>query len=341
MENKDNTNFWRQTAISAEFVRINAELQKGARIISINGTTANSAKSLILWMLQRKTKKTFVVVSDSNGDLETWNGDICAVADFDSQSANRTDNLQVWSVPSSDNDIYAGVSPHPETMERRALTFWKLTREKPDFLLLTARSLVARTVTPDELKNLGAFLKRDEDFAPEFLIEKLAACGYVKSEPVNGLGQFSSRGGIVDVWSPDCKSPVRIEFFGDTVDSIREFDAETQLSTGQLSEISFAPMREFAASPQDFRDWAVLANEKFEDERFARAIQDRAEFAENGESFSGWEYLLPLLNTRKGSVFDYLPKDCVLIFDEPATVENNLTTFYQTLTRRFIEIDKA
>ncbi|MBC7796104.1 MAG: DEAD/DEAH box helicase, partial [Pyrinomonadaceae bacterium] len=55
----------------------------------------------------------------------------------------------------------------------------------------------------------------------------------------------------------------------------------------------------------------------------------------------GWEYLLPLLNTRKGSVFDYLPKDCVLIFDEPATVENNLTTFYQTLTRRFIEIDKA
>ena len=56
------------------------------------------------------------------------------------------------------------------------------------------------------------------------------------------------RGGIVDVWSPDAENPVRIEFFGDTVDSIREFDAETQLSTNQLKEISLAPMREFAAT---------------------------------------------------------------------------------------------
>ena len=60
---------------------------------------------------------------------------------------------------------------------------------------------------------------------------------------------------------PAADSPVRIEFFGDTVDSIRQFDAETQLSTGQLKEISIAPMREFAATAKDFKDWAFFARE--------------------------------------------------------------------------------
>jgi transcription-repair coupling factor (superfamily II helicase) len=134
--------------------------------------------------------------------------------------------------------------------------------------------------------------------------------------------------------------PVRIEFFGDTVDSIREFDPETQLSTEQLKETSIAPMREFSATAKDFKDWAFFARERFEDEKFSRALKDRTQFAKEGEDFSGWEFLFPLVNPRSSSVFDFL-ENYVLIIDEPSIIEQSLSTFYEKLDNRFAEITEA
>ena len=165
-------------------------------------------------------------------------------------------------------------------------------------------------------------------------MERLAAAGYVREDPIGNIGQFSVRGGILDVWSPDADSPVRIEFFGDTVDSIRVFDPETQLSTERLKETSIAPMREFAATEKDFRDWAFFARERFEDDVFSRSLRDRTDFADEGESFSGWEFLMPLVKPRKATVFDYL-KDAIFVIDEPAIVENTLAALYDNLKRRY------
>jgi transcription-repair coupling factor (superfamily II helicase) len=172
------------------------------------------------------------------------------------------------------------------------------------------------------------------------LIEKLVASGYVREEPIKNIGEFSVRGGILDVWSPTAEMPVRIEFFGDTVDSIRQFDAETQLSVGQLKEIAIAPMREIAAASKDFTDWAFFARERFADEKQARAVRDRNEFAAEGESFSGWEFLIPLVKPRRSSLFEYL-KDAVFVVDEPGIVEQSLGTFYENLGSRFAEITAA
>jgi transcription-repair coupling factor (superfamily II helicase) len=162
----------------------------------------------------------------------------------------------------------------------------------------------------------------------------------VREEPIKSIGEFSVRGGIVDVWSPTQDFPVRIEFFGDTVDSIREFDAETQLSIGQLKEISIAPMREFAAASQDFNDWSFFARERFSDEKFARALKDRTQFADEGESFSGWEFLFPLVQKRDSSIFDFL-KDAIFVIDEPVTIEQSLGNFYESIEKRRAEIIEA
>ncbi len=338
------------TETTNELKRLLGEIKRETRVISLGGLTSISAKAFVLAELQRAAAKTFVVVADTNKDLDCWE---CDLRFFNDQGGTQNDEKNdsktsshgvsrssFLVLPSFETDVYSGVSPHAETLEKRALALWNLSFAQPSFLVASAKSLISRTVSPAEIKELGAILRRDEDFSPDELIEKLVAAGYVRAEPLASIGEFSVRGGILDVWSPTAENPVRIEFFGDTVDSIREFDAETQLSIGHLKEISIAPMREFAATDKDFRDWSFFARERFADEKSARALKDRTDFADEGESFSGWEFMISLVNQRKSSVFDYL-KDAVFVVDEPLIAEQTLENYYDNLRARHHEITEA
>jgi transcription-repair coupling factor (superfamily II helicase) len=323
---------------SAEFRRVLDQINRGARVISISGLVAGPARALVLAALQRQTAKHFALVVPAQRDLENWERDIgfwyCAL-----RGTNECGDA-VAVLPSSESDPYAGGSPHAETLERRALALWRLARRPQDFLLLTSRALARRTVAPSDLMKAGAVLRRDEDASPEELVDKLVASGYVREDPVGAIGEFSMRGGILDVWPPGHGAPVRIEFFGDTVDSIREFDPETQLSTTQLTQVEIAPMRELIARPSDFREWAAQARARWHDPRFARSMRDRTDFADEGEDFPGWEWLISIVRERNASIFDYL-NTAVLVIDEPVAVENFLVDAFQTLEQRYAENDAA
>ncbi len=319
-----------------EFQRVAHEIARGARVVSISGLVSGSARALALAALQRETGKLFAIVTQSNRDLEPWEDDLrfwyCALA-----GAKECDN-EVLILPSSESDPFAGSSPHPETLERRALALWRLLHARQDFVVLTARALARRTVTPDEVRAAGAILKRSDTYSPEELVDGLVAAGYVREDPVGAVGEFSMRGGILDVWSPGQQRPVRIEFFGDEIDSIRSFDPDTQLSTGQLNEIAIVPMRESTVRSADFIAWAEAARDRWRDSRYARALLDRTVFADEGESFAGWEWLLPVVRPRRGSIFDYL-KDAIFIIDEPSITETYLGETFQTLAERYAQTD--
>ena len=332
------------TETTSEIARLRKQISAGEKTIALSGLTSTASKAFVLSKLQNETNKTFVIIADSNKELENWECDL-SFWDTEKESPDAPHlrvpvSPRLLTLPSFETDIYSGVSPHAETQEKRALALWHLAFQKPDFLIVSAKSLITKTPAPNAVKKLGANLKLDEDFPPADLIEKLIASGYVRDEPIKNIGEFSVRGGILDVWSPTQNFPVRIEFFGDTVDSIREFDAETQLSVGHLKEISIAPMREFAASDKDFKVWAELARERFSDEKFARNLKDRTDFADEGEDFSGWEFLFPLVQNRNESVFDFLT-DCVFIIDEPPVIEQTLANFYENLNNHFSEITEA
>lgn len=328
---------------SAQCRRVVNEINRGARAVSISGMVAESARALALVALQREVGKQFVVVLAAQRDLESCERDIgfwyAALHGTDENSA------AIAVVPSSESDPYAGASPHAETLERRALALWKLAKgepagPRPDFVLLTSRALARRTIPPPQVLKSGAILKRDEDHSPEEIVEKLLACGYLREDPVGAVGEFSIRGGILDAWPPGRDTPARVEFFGDTVDSIREFDPATQLSTAQLAEIEIPPMRELAVTARDFREWAARARDRWDEDRFARSLRDRTVFADEGESFPGWEWLMSIERERGASMFDYL-KDSVLVIDEPIAVESYLGTTFQTLGERFAKTDAA
>lgn len=310
--------------VSGQIERLSSLITGGSGIVSINGLSSASAKGCVFARLYEQAKRKLAIVVDSNADLDAWAANI---EFFLSDADGRVPNIV--SLPSFDTDVYSGVSPHAETQERRALALWQIANGNADIVILTARSLVQRTLSKKHLLDLGTKLVRDEDIPTEKLTEKLLAVGYIREEPIFGPGQFSVRGGIMDIWPPNLTNPVRIEFFGDTIDSIRSFDPETQLSIEQLREAEIAPMREFAATPQDLRDWAFFAEQEFADEKFSRNLRDRTELAAEGETFSGWEFHLPLVKPLDGSIFDHL-SGFTLVVDEPTFVEDLLSAFYET-----------
>src|SRR6266404_9658384 len=100
------------------------------------------------------------------------------------------------------------------------------------------------------------------------------------------------------------------------------------------------PMRELAVKPSDFREWAAQARVRWHEPRFARSLRDRTVFADEGEDFPGWEWLISLVHEWRASVFEFLP-DAILVVDEPVSVENFLASAFQTLADRFAETDAA
>ncbi len=323
---------------SAEFQQTLAELRRGARIISISGMVSGSARALAIAALQQEVGRPFALITQATRDLEPWERDLkfwyCALA------GKETCESEVLVLPASESDPYAGVSPHARTLEQRALALWRLRYQSQDFVLLTARALARKTVSPTAILEAGTVLQRDLEIAPDELVEKLVATGYMRDDPVTAVGEFSIRGGILDIWAPGNLAPVRVEFFGDTIDSLREFDPETQLSTRQLREVEVPPMHELPVTPRDFQKWADAARARWRDPRYARSLRDRTAFADEGEAFAGWEWLLPLVKNCTSSTFEHLT-DSILVIDEPSALESYLSDDYEELSRRFNEIDRA
>jgi transcription-repair coupling factor (superfamily II helicase) len=321
------------------FQRLVSEARAGRRLLRVAGLV-NGAKALALVALQRAIGRRLAIVSLRGRDLEDLEPDLrffyCALHD------RKECENEVFTLPASESDPYSGTSPHADILERRALALWRLTAGAGDIVMLTSRSVMRRFVSVEEIKRVCVTLRPGDELPLDYLIDHLSSVGYVRSDPVGSIGEFSSRGGILDFYSPganlsdDDKGalPVRIEFFGDQIDSIREFDPETQRSTGEIDEAVIAPMRDERASADDFRRWAELARKHWAEDRYERALRDRTAFAGEGEEFQGWEYLMPLARPLTSSVFDYL-RDTVIVVDEPAEIEKQIRSTLEEIKRSY------
>ncbi|HEX4948146.1 MAG TPA: transcription-repair coupling factor [Blastocatellia bacterium] len=316
-------------------------IRAGKRVVSIAGL-GSGAKALVIAALQKATGKRFAFLSLRNRDLEDLERDLrffyCTL-----NGLNECEE-QVFTLPASESNPYSGTSPHAELLERRALALWRLASGTGDIVMLTARSLMQRFVPPQETKQATVTLRVGEELPLGDVLDHLHAVGYVRSDPVGNIGEYSLRGGILDFYAPSSGGetlyPFRVEFFGDEIDSVREFDPETQRSLRQVDEAVIVPMRDERSSAQDFKNWAHIAREHWHDEKYDRALRDRLVFAEEGEPFPGWEYLLPLVKPLTASVFDYL-RDAVLVVDEPSETEKQVKTILDELQLNYQRAEDA
>ena len=207
-------------------------------------------------------------------------------------------------LPAHDTLPYEGLSPHPDISEKRAIALWKLARGQARVVVAPLAAAAMRLQPSEFYAELAQVARRGDEFPLEALVSHLEAVGYLRREPVEMVGQFSVRGGIVDVFSPESPRPVRLEFFGDELESIREFDVLSQRSTGPREEVTLLPLTDFPLR----HDLVSLLAEKFHPD-------DEARYAP-GEPFPGWEFLVPLAIPLTSTVFD-LTADPMVIVEEP------------------------
>ena len=295
---------------SGELNQLAAEVRAG-RSVTVASGLAGSARALVLTALQRKLGRRIVFITRSNREVEEFQPDVeffyCALNGVESADS------KVLTVPALEADPYDGTSPHAELLEQRALALYRAGQQAgrgvgqgdARILLTSVGALAERTISPESLNSSSITLRVGEDMPPELIVDLLIASGYVREEPVGAVGEFSLRGGILDVFSPAHDVPHRIEFFGDAVESIRQFDPDSQRSVGQARESTLVPMRELAVRREEFIKWADAARSHWNEDVYRLDLRDRVAHAERGEPFPGWEYLLPLIRPLASTAFDY------------------------------------
>ena len=169
-------------------------------------------------------------------------------------------------------------------------------------------AFVQRTAAPQQLAAAATAVRVGERVGQRMLLERLVAGGYDPSAEVTGLGEFAHRGGLVDVWPPGFGEPVRIELFGDEVESIRAFDPMTQASRRRLTEVELLPASEFLPAPSwDPSDAAPsAASEQLREDAAHLAEGDLAEAAETWAAF-----------LTAGPAADHIPDDAHLVLTDP------------------------
>jgi transcription-repair coupling factor (superfamily II helicase) len=158
---------------------------------------------------------------------------------------------EVAVLPAFDTLPWESQSPHPDILERRAATLFRLADGQVSLVVAPIVSALWRYNDPYLYLSLSRTLTKDAEIEHNDLISHLASVGYTRTEMVELPGQFSVRGGIIDFFSPEAQRPVRIELLGDTVESVREFDARTQRSISPVVRTTLLPLTEWAVQPAE------------------------------------------------------------------------------------------
>ncbi|MGH2997314.1 MAG: hypothetical protein ACRDM9_13445, partial [Gaiellaceae bacterium] len=196
---------------------------------------------------------------------------------------------------------YEGISPSPETAARRARAVRALRRASGPFVLVTPAHAALQGIVPTLGRVEPVVVSLGSTVAPDALAERLVELGYVRADVVEHRGEFAVRGGIVDVFPGTARRPVRAEFDGDDVESLREFVPATQLSTEPVRRAEVQPVRELLASGELREKAERLAP------RFMDRFRDQLTRFADGLVFEGMEGLAPLLFEEMPFPADLLP----------------------------------
>ncbi len=313
------------------FERVRRHLSAGSGRRIVSGLTA-TARALYLPLMVRASDAPALVLVSDNKAAEALHLMLNAACEL--TGALKCE--EVLRLPAHDVLPFENLSPHAEIQEQRAATLWKMCTGKARVIIAPLEAACMRLFSRDYYAGLALDLKRGEEYDTEMLLAHLLEVGYTRVDVVEMPGQVTLRGGIVDVYGPEMERPVRIDFFGDEIESMRRFDPETQRSASPVDAITLLPLTETpvtdkllgAVHARLVRGGAAGA--ELEGGEEPREIQSSYG---NVSVFPGWEFFAAVAGAHS-TVLDLMGRGTRVFVEEPAMVKNQGERWWNKIEQR-------
>jgi transcription-repair coupling factor (superfamily II helicase) len=233
-------------AVLDEAIARTGALRPVRRMTGLGGSARHLAVAAIA---HRLTPQALLCIVPADSSIDDAVDDVRFLLQGLEGLAEATVERAVLPFPSLQVDPYRGLAPHFRATSARAQALHAVTAGHARVVVTSATAVLPRLVAPSTVKTLTTTVRPGEDVEPDRLVMMLAQGGFERQDPVDEHGEFCQRGGILDVFPAGEGMPVRIEFAGDTVESIRRFDPATQRSLETLDRFTIVPVRDFSASP--------------------------------------------------------------------------------------------
>ncbi len=247
-------------------------------------------------------------------------------------------DFEILSFPAWDCSPYDRTSPKPLILANRIKTLYKLSTRadgKKYFIVTSINSLLQKTISPKQIKDLGLYLQIGSKASIPQISELLVAKGYSRQSCANNVGEFAVRGGIVDIVMQQAADLIgyRIDFFGDEVESIKVFDPITQITQEAVKSLEILPASEVILSKKTIENF----RQKYR-ENFGASLDDQLYSAiSESRSYMGMEHWLPFFYEEKLiNFFDYLKNPIAFFSDEIFALSNSR----EEMTKEYFEARK-
>ena len=305
-----------------DYARLEQAVEGGAVPGAVTGLSGVH-KCCVIASLCKKTGRRALVLAADEAEAQRFCEDLTALG------------LRPVSYPLRDFNFRdtAGTSHEYERLRLEALS--KLEDGQCDCIVACMDAALQYTLGPEELERKLFTLRPGDQLEIANLLEALVKCGYTQEDQIEGPGQFSHRGGIVDFFSPSASAPVRVEFWGDEVDSLSSFDMESQRRTESIPQVTLAPCVEVIPEKPAFLAQKIeklAASLRGKNAPKAKEVlRGEAEKLKNGLRIGSMDKFISLVYPQAATLFDYFPpEDSLLFFSEGNKLKERVrTTLWQ------------
>ena len=311
----------RATAQTASFAEVVKRLRQGDSSILLHGLPP-TLLAFLTAHVQRSIAAPVLALAADEDRAEQWRDDL--------QSIVGDDIVRYF--PAWDVDVYEGRSPDVEITELRVEAAARLQSDAPTIVVAPVAALLTPLIPPHALELATLTIRVEEEHSLDELGTHLSDCGFDRVPSIDGVGQFSIRGGILDVYPFGVEHPLRVEFFDDEVESIRTFDVGTQRSLQPCTEARVLPAGEVLMDRVFLDEYLQTLNAVRESGQYDLAeLLDQIEL---GTSQEGIESYINLLYGGNDGLFDYLERP-ILVCDEGEDIERELEKAFERPAKEF------
>lgn len=297
------------------------EIEKAHQTILIPGLSG-SAPAYIVSQLLKESSKKFIIISSEQDACDEFYRELTFFC--------GTISTPIF-FPSWDSQPFSNTSPHPDNSSQRLNTLFRLHNNLSQVVVLPVTAAMQRVLPKSLIEDASCYLVSGETFERDELLQRLIRMGYANVPLVEERGMFAVRGGILDIFPPNVAAPIRIEFLGDTIESMRAFDPLSQRSLYSLEELVLLPSRELLLT-DDVMTELPLRLKMLCDNLDITADRRRAILSDLKDAvyFQGIEYLQPLLHPDLETIFDYMP-DATIVLLDPELIDSTAINYFDEI----------